>query len=334
MTADTLARADTGPQKAQGPTPRPASNPAPMKHDDVHAVYLAGPMTGIPAFNYPAFMNAAAALEGVGYAVFNPATHTGLDTRGLTGNEAADHPSLRGLDRRVAFLAYTQFILAEADAVAVLPGWETSKGARAEVALALAAGLLIIDAMTGERTEVDLRAAEPQTPRCASQRPVALVPAITAARRSESGEVRITSATGGQKGQKEAAFDLIPAGVLRELAVLFGRGNLKYPPGPDGTPNWKAGYPWSLTKAALDRHINTFWSREEDYDAEMGVKHVVNAIWHLIVLAWFMENRPEFDDRPRAETYVGALPTPQWLLDKAAADAAQPLIQDTSRGPA
>jgi hypothetical protein len=36
-------------------------------------VYLAGPMRGIPQFNFPAFMAAAKQLQKEGYHVFNPA---------------------------------------------------------------------------------------------------------------------------------------------------------------------------------------------------------------------------------------------------------------------
>ena len=35
-------------------------------------VYLAGPMTGIAEFNFPAFDAAAAKLRDLGYVVFNP----------------------------------------------------------------------------------------------------------------------------------------------------------------------------------------------------------------------------------------------------------------------
>lgn len=40
-------------------------------------LYLCGPMTGLPAFNYPAFNAAAVALRQVGFLVFSP-TENGL----------------------------------------------------------------------------------------------------------------------------------------------------------------------------------------------------------------------------------------------------------------
>ena len=50
-----------------------------------HKVYVAGPMRGIPEFNFPAFFAAADKLRGDGFAVFNPAErdneHRCLDGR-------------------------------------------------------------------------------------------------------------------------------------------------------------------------------------------------------------------------------------------------------------
>lgn len=110
-------------------------------------IYLAGPMTGIPHFNYPAFNAAAAILRADGHEVFNPAEHDietfGKDISNPTGcavQAAADH----GFDRRAALKADLAWICDHAEAIAVLPGWEQSSGARAEHALASALGLNVI----------------------------------------------------------------------------------------------------------------------------------------------------------------------------------------------
>lgn len=50
-------------------------------------------------------------------------------------------------------------------------------------------------------------------------------------------EVRTTSSTGGEKGQKLERFDLIPPGPLTTLAQLYGKGALKY-----ADHNWARGY--------------------------------------------------------------------------------------------
>src|SRR5574343_1602352 len=97
--------------------------------------------------------------------------------------------------------------------------------------------------------------------------------------------------TGGQKGAKLAQHSLIPPEVLHELAELFGQGAEKY-----DKWNWRKGYDWSLSYDALHRHLNLFWSGV-DYDEETKSKHIVNAMWHCCVLACFMDEHPDKDDR-------------------------------------
>ena len=109
-----------------------------------------------------------------------------------------------------------------------------------------------------------------------------------------SDEVRITDpTTGGQKGTKEAAFHLIMPQTLWELAEHNGKGAKKY-----SSYNWARGYNWSLSYAALQRHLNQFWGGE-DIDSETGSKHVIAAMWHCMSLAYFMNTKLEMDDRPK-----------------------------------
>lgn len=105
-------------------------------------------------------------------------------------------------------------------------------------------------------------------------------------------EVRITSATGGQKGSKDARYDLIPAEPLRLLATLYGKGASKYE-----DRNWERGYDWSLSFAAAQRHMWQFWNGE-DVDEEMGLPHPVAAMFHMMALTEFLTKHPDFDNRP------------------------------------
>lgn len=98
-------------------------------------IYLAGPMRGLPNFNFPAFDFAAGKLRAEGHEVFNPAE------KGLEAHAEADQESLHF--RRQVFELDTAEICRNSDAVALLPGWENSKGAVAEMALARALGLEI-----------------------------------------------------------------------------------------------------------------------------------------------------------------------------------------------
>lgn len=106
------------------------------------------------------------------------------------------------------------------------------------------------------------------------------------------GEVRVTNPlTGGQKGSKLERFDLIPIDPLTELARHYGKGAAKY-----DANQWRKGYDWSLSYAALQRHLTAFWNGE-DYDEETGSPHMVAVAWHAFALLEFMNTCPELDDR-------------------------------------
>jgi hypothetical protein len=111
-------------------------------------VYLAGPMRGIPEFNFPAFHKAAKKLRKQGYEVFSPAERDierhgkDISKRNPTGDEklaTAKH----GFNIRDALGDDMAWICRHADAIALLPGWKKSKGAKAERALGEALGLEI-----------------------------------------------------------------------------------------------------------------------------------------------------------------------------------------------
>lgn len=108
-------------------------------------------MRGIPNFNSSAFHAAAAKLRAEGHFVFNPAEHD----EEVFGKIHSPRGSEAGLARkagmttmqlrREVFATDTKWICDHADAICLLPGWETSKGARAERALGEALGLQIIE---------------------------------------------------------------------------------------------------------------------------------------------------------------------------------------------
>lgn len=91
-------------------------------------VYLAGPMTGIKDFNYPLFNLVAARLRDVGHFVLNPAE---LNPTNVT--------------YRAALAVDLAWICAHAEMIALLPGWQASKGATVEVALAACFRLPLLD---------------------------------------------------------------------------------------------------------------------------------------------------------------------------------------------
>ena len=112
-------------------------------------------------------------------------------------------------------------------------------------------------------------------------------------RRPRRAETRIVDPdTGGQKGQKLARFDLLPVEALWEIAEHFGRGAEKY-----ADRNWERGYKWSLSYAALMRHLTAWWGGEE-FDEETGSHHLAAVGFHAMVLLTFIHTHPEGDDRP------------------------------------
>jgi hypothetical protein len=98
--------------------------------------------------------------------------------------------------------------------------------------------------------------------------------------------------TGGKKGQKRARFDLVPSEALWELAEHYGYGATKY-----DDHNWRKGYAWSLSFAALQRHAWKFWAGE-DVDPESGSHHLAAVAFHALALLTFAHTHPEKDDRP------------------------------------
>jgi hypothetical protein len=107
----------------------------------------------------------------------------------------------------------------------------------------------------------------------------------------DMGEVRVTSETGGQKGSKNERPDLIPPQQIMRLAAHYGFGARKY-----SDDNYRKGYDWRLSYAALQRHLNQFWMGE-DYDEESGSLHLIAAAWHCFTLAEFFDVHPEYDTR-------------------------------------
>ena len=93
-------------------------------------IYIAGPMSKIEEFNFPMFDLAESDLRAKGWNVINPAQ---MD-RDIGFDPLIDTVDATFL--HAAMLRDVEAITTRADALAVLPGWEDSTGAKAEVGLA------------------------------------------------------------------------------------------------------------------------------------------------------------------------------------------------------
>lgn len=106
--------------------------------------YIAGPMSGIPRFNIPAFDEAAAKLREKGFNIVSPAELDDPITREMAYN-SPDGATLQ--DKHPNGESWGDFLSRDVKLVAdkvqgviVLPGWEQSRGARLEVMVALLCG--------------------------------------------------------------------------------------------------------------------------------------------------------------------------------------------------
>ena len=90
-------------------------------------IYLSGPMTGIPLDNYPAFIAAAAELRKQGHVVTNPAEIKLHDEAGWEDYMKADIKAM-----------------CDCETIALLPGWENSKGANLELHIAHRVGMEVM----------------------------------------------------------------------------------------------------------------------------------------------------------------------------------------------
>lgn len=108
-------------------------------------VYLAGPMTGIPQFNYPAFDAAAARLREMGFEVQSPAEMDDPATRAaaLASPDGAPGGGSANGETWGDFLARDVKLIADSgiEAIVVMMGWAQSRGARLETFVAHLCGI-------------------------------------------------------------------------------------------------------------------------------------------------------------------------------------------------
>ena len=101
--------------------------------------YIAGPISGIPEGNRPAFHEAATALRKSGVEVVSPVEMDEAD--GFSAEEASEPAGSRKWQE---LLGRDLRIVLDVDAVVVLPGWEASRGAALEVHVARELGKRIL----------------------------------------------------------------------------------------------------------------------------------------------------------------------------------------------
>lgn len=125
-------------------------------------VYLAGPMTGIPQFNFPAFDEAADRLRALGIDVQSPAEMDDPATRtaALASPDGSPGSGSANGETWGDFLARDVKLIADGDIdeIRVLPGWQRSRGARLETFIANRLCGIPIYTLDGELVEHEVLA--------------------------------------------------------------------------------------------------------------------------------------------------------------------------------
>ena len=117
-----------------------------VAHDGIQEVYLAGPMTGREDWNFPAFDKHKAMIEGARSGV---RVHSPADPEDLNPDGSLKYPWETYLARDLAK------IRGEIDAVFLLPGWNTSRGATLEAFVATVLGIPVFRTGGFEKVQED-----------------------------------------------------------------------------------------------------------------------------------------------------------------------------------
>jgi hypothetical protein len=237
--------------------------------------YLSGPMTGLPDFNVHAFEACTQLLRDSGWEVLSPHENdaeAGVILEGTSGKiEELENFSFKHA------MAKDLFQVCSSDAMFVMPGWEESTGGKIEVDVAQRVGVPVYSILSCREIEAGVMVGDSPILDCGPK------------------SKYVDPETGGAKEESLSRYDLVPPDGLTELAKVYGYGEQKYPSGPDG-PNYLRGYPWHLSIASLERHVQKF-KAGEDIDPETGLHHLAHAAWHAMTLVAFGRRGLGRDDR-------------------------------------
>ena len=210
-------------------------------------VYISGPMTGYEDFNYQAFHDAAARLRDAGWDVFNPA-------ESFDGDKTKDRSEYMRLDLSE---------VTKCTHIALLHGWQESRGARAEMRVACECNLNMLNASDCSWLDSDefdqMRAA------VAADLPLLYftdgyeptgdkVEPEPDHQQFATGAVRDT-----QTGKPRP--ELISPFANQRLGLHLAAGAEKYT-----DRNWEQGIPIGRSLASALRHIDAFRRGETDED--------------------------------------------------------------------
>ena len=248
-------------------------------------VYLAGPMRGYENYNFDAFQGAARLLRRNGIEVVSPhEIDIKEDMVVVEYDEAGNFSSVELSDTFTVEAALRRDFRAitTVDAIVVLPGWENSAGAQAELFVARQIGLPVHELVPPSGDEGpslrELTFDEPQ---------------LTVVEGEEKGNT-VGVNPKDLVGDTKAPLHLVPPAALVAAAQAIQNGARKY-----GPYNWR-DYPVQAHAyyAAALRHLTAWWDGE-DLDPESGQSHLGHVIAGLAILVDSFSNATVIDDRPK-----------------------------------
>lgn len=236
-------------------------------------IYIAGPMRGIPDFNFPAFDAAQQKLEAEGYTVVSPAQED-RDAGEVHTEEAVAEAYKNGggpwVRRDVEIIM--SLTKERNDGIALLYGWEKSTGARAEIALAAWRGIQVVPPeMWGCPTTASANALEfPSN--------TAVAEAAAAFSKFEEDHLGVQRCDAPQVNQETALVRTFSGGATREAdtdkldfegffspAVMYAFGFYmhQHQKQADGqmraSDNWQSGMPRAVLMKSFLRHAMELW---------------------------------------------------------------------------
>lgn len=100
---------------------------------------------------------------------------------------------------------------------------------------------------------------------------------------------------GDRNNQGKLRWSLLDMKTLEGLVQVLMMGAEKY-----SAYNWQKGLPINEVYESLMRHLVSFMDGE-DNDAESGLSHLDHALCNIYFMKWFMDNKPEMDNRRKKQ---------------------------------
>jgi len=231
-----------------------------------YVVYIAGPMRGLPRYNFEAFLQAAKDIRDSGLKVLCPA-ELDMKERDINPFAMPEDTDWAACPEGFTFETIIQADLDSikafgCNAMYMLEGWEKSTGAKREYEYAKEHGFRIEfqDGSPAIKEVID-------------------VEVVCGALKNDDHKLR---------------WDLLPLDVVEGAVAGFTHGAAKYAPN-----NWRKGARWGRLFAALQRHLQAFW-RGEEIDEDSGLHHLDLAQCELMMLRGNVLNGIGEDDRWRS----------------------------------